>query len=86
MCGAPARNCAHRYIGKVFCLLLVQADYIGRAPGRGQEGTGDCSSFYTWNIHVGRQTHRTVGLELQADSLGRVVEMCTILTVWKSAK
>ena len=25
----PRRRYAHRYIGKVCCLLLVQADYIG---------------------------------------------------------
>ena len=37
---AAAGNCAHRYIGKVCCLLLVRADYIGRAPGRGPEGMG----------------------------------------------
>ena len=29
---AAAGNCAHRYIGKVCCLLLVQADYIPAAP------------------------------------------------------
>ena len=43
---AAARDCAHRYIGKVCCLLLVQADYIGHFPGRGAEGTGNCSSCY----------------------------------------
>ena len=48
LCGAAAGNCAHRYLGKVTvcCLLLVQADYIGRAPGRVPEGTGNCSSCY----------------------------------------
>ena len=46
--GAAAGNRAHRYIGKFCCLLLVRADYIGRAPGggRGPEGTGNCSSCY----------------------------------------
>ena len=44
--GPAAENSAHRYIGKVCCLLLVRADYIGRAPGRGPECTGICSSCY----------------------------------------
>ena len=44
--GAAAGNCAHSNIGKVCSLLLVRADYIGRAPGRGPEGTGNCSSCY----------------------------------------
>ena len=44
--GAAAGNRSHRYIGKVCCLLLVRAEYIGRAPGRGPEGTGNCSSCY----------------------------------------
>ena len=43
LCGAAAGNRSHRYIGKVSCLLLVRA---GRAPGRGPEGTGNCSSCY----------------------------------------
>ena len=30
--GAAAGNCAHRYIGKVCCVLLVLADYIGPRP------------------------------------------------------
>ena len=48
LCGAAAGNHAHRYIGKVCCLLLMRAEYIGRAPGRGPEGTvtGNCSSCY----------------------------------------
>ena len=46
LCGAAAGNRSHRYIGKVCCLLLVRAEYIGRAPGRGPEGTGNCSSCY----------------------------------------
>ena len=38
LCGAAARNCAHHCIGKVCCLLLVQADYIRpRARPRGHE-------------------------------------------------
>ena len=28
---AAAGNCAHRYIGRNCCLLLVQADLLGRA-------------------------------------------------------
>ena len=46
LCSAAAGNCSHRYIGKVCCLLLVRADCIGRAPGRGLEDTGKCSSCY----------------------------------------
>ena len=37
LCGASAGNCSHCYIGKVCCLLLVQADYIGSAPGAAQK-------------------------------------------------
>ena len=43
LCGAAAGNRSHRYIGKVCCLLLVRAEYMGRAPGRGPEGTGNCT-------------------------------------------
>ena len=46
LCAAAAGNYAHCYIGKICCLLLVRAEYIGRAPGRGPEGTGNCSSCY----------------------------------------
>ena len=31
---AAVMDCAHRYFGKVCCLLLVRADYIGRAAQR----------------------------------------------------
>ena len=50
--GAAAGNRAHRYIGNFCCLLLVQADYIVRAPGRGPEGTGNCSSCYEYSALI----------------------------------
>ena len=42
LCRAAAGNCAHCYIGKICCLLLVQADYIGpgSAPGVAQRALG----------------------------------------------
>ena len=58
LCGAAAGNRAHRYIGKIFffgkvcCLSLVRADYIWRAPWRGPEDTGNCSSCYVLHINV----------------------------------
>ena len=36
-----AGNCAHRYIGKVCCLLLVQADYIRPRPRARPRGHGE---------------------------------------------
>ena len=61
LCGAAAGNRSHRYIGKVCSLLLVRADYIGRAPGRGPEGTGNCSSCYCGRVRtrVSRMTARS---------------------------
>ena len=44
--GKNKGNCAHHYIGKICFLLLVRADYIGRARARGPEGMGNCSSCY----------------------------------------
>ena len=44
LCGAAEGNHAHCYIRKVCSLLLVRAEYIGRAPGRGPEGMGNCPS------------------------------------------
>ena len=38
---AAAGNCAHRYIGKVSCLLLVSADYIGPRPRARPRGRGE---------------------------------------------
>ena len=40
---AERRHCGELRPSKVSCILLVQADYIGRTPGRGPEGTGKCS-------------------------------------------
>ena len=39
--GAAAGNCAHRFIGKVHCLLLVKADYIGPRPWARLRGHGE---------------------------------------------
>ena len=52
--GAAAGNFAHRYIGKVCCLLLVRAEYIGRTPGRCPEGTVNCSSCYGFPLFLTR--------------------------------
>ena len=38
---AAAGNCAHRFIGKVHCLLLVKADYIEPRPWARLRGHGE---------------------------------------------
>ena len=38
---------------KVCCLSLVRAEFIGRAPGRGPEGTRNCSSCYDHRLVPG---------------------------------
>ena len=62
----PGRwNCAHRYLGEVCCLLLVRADFIGRAPGRGPESTGHCSSCYR-DGPAKTNIWSTIGVEAEA--------------------
>ena len=62
---------AHRYIGKVCCLLLVRAEYIGRAPGRGPEGTGNSSSCYAAQMIASPEAQ--AGAPLSLRRLGSLV-------------
>ena len=70
LCGAAAGNHAHCCIGKVCCLLLVRANYIGRAPGRGPEGMGNCSSCYGSEPEAGTAEGFLLGVTAVSLSLG----------------
>ena len=50
LCGAAAGNRAHRYIGKVCCLLLVRADYIGRSPSRARGIARAVTTGAHWHV------------------------------------
>ena len=48
LCGAAAGDCAHRYIGKACCLLLVRADYIRPRPLARPRGHWESLKLLRW--------------------------------------
>ena len=68
-------NRAHRYIGKVCCLLLVRADYIRPRPRARPRGHGELLKLLRWHTMI------LLSFKLSHDHCNDLRVMITVTTI-----